>query len=689
MYGPGASGEALDTAAQAYIIMGMNRSAQRLRRAAFKIDLESYWKGRISMGTEGRAIQLGDAQTFFRIKNLLEKYKTNIYNSEMDWWCFAQLAIAFRHLSRCSGRCEDESREYVRVAIDAHSDNNQKRFPLKNLGCSLLPCYHMLTLGALHLANSKKNGDEEAEKARATFKHIYEGIKKKEDNYITDYEHPHIGRGGRWEVYVIDLSHVLVEIGQLYLKRDPLEAACWFREAVSLLELDFPGEIKRLRLHALKSEALRRSDKYHSLKEARKGQILNPLDKEVGKMTGEAYCSLRDYDKATDYFKMVMSLDPDDPDILMDMGALQLKKAMDTRAEDERKAALKNALLSFEQAWKLYDRDNLTKRAEARYCIARTYMEMGEPEKAVLHLAVVYNAKYSDPEEKKKDPRWLLVGLMLGKAYLGMKAYDRARDLFRETAMEATERIKQTNNVVEDVGYYPTDSVHLGELLIHAKIYLARTYVAESVNTDRALRALQDVEDLISRLVSDWIADQNVNLTHMKMQHDPLDSLSTLEDIITDNNMAASSSLGRKLLSKLWECRGWALSNQYKIWGLDTLDNSIVLLEKSAGLRAHPLTYLHLAQVYEMKFNKTEDKLWLERAKAVYENAEDLDFKKENSEELKALKERLFGKEKPSDQGKDSTPTSTLKLDGTLGATLTYQEPKSKPNTEPDKEPEK
>lgn len=692
LYGPGASSQALETAEDAYLEMGMNKSAERLRRAAFKIDLESYWKERLSTGKRGRTIRLEDAQIFFHINELLYvyKYKLNIEAHESDWWCYAQLAIAFEHLSHCLGKYESESLDYVRDAISQAKSECSSR----KSGCMLSSIQHKLALGTLELACSQKEVAEE------TFQGIRAEIEAKKEEYIHTYKNTTINRGGRWEVYIIDLSHVLVEIGQLHLKESPQAAAEWFQQAISLLELDFQSEIKRLRLHALKSEALRKSDKYRSLKQARKGQILDPLDREVGKMTGEAYCSLRDFDKATDYFKRVQSLDPDNPDILMDLGALQLRKAMASFEDDERNTALKNALQSFGQAWKLYDRDDLTKRGEARYCIARTYMEEGRPEKAVRHLTVVYKAKYGDPVEKEKDPRWLLVGLQLGKAYLRVKAYDCAESLFREIIRESLARIEQTGNVREMIGYHPTETMALGDLLAYSKIHLAAVYHAKGVDLDKALRELEGVEVLGSAFAGVDLThlDGDIQSLHLRLlvnsvryggggeNEDPLrhtyDRLSLLENVVSDRAMSSLPPSGKETQAALWDCKGWILYDQARLFGKNTLDNAAHLLQKSAGLKADPVTYLHLAQVYALKFTRTKDEMWLERAKAIYKNAEGLDLRKENKDDLRDLKERLFGKEKPPGPEKDSMSMSTIKLDGTLGATLSYADPKKEKQKE-------
>jgi len=465
-----------------------------------------------------------------------------------------------------------------------------------------------LALGCLYYCKSSRS-DQKAEnkqKALDLFREVKEDIKKelrKDDCGRHSPERPYI----------------LIKLGRIYLKTEKFEDAedC-FKSAIQMLEIDRPQMVMREKLRLQLAEAFRQQKKkFSALKEARKSQICNPINERLGEVTGDIYCDLEKYRVALEEFYGALVWEPDNPEILIKIGRCYLERAFVCREPADRKRSLEKANVHFEHAWELYETDNLKKRTEARYLMAKTYMELCDYDEALPHLKVIYNSMSS---KKEITPKVLIVGINLGMTYLKMNYYNKCEEMFKEIIEMGLEYVKK--NVIPELNKhrrYSIDEMSLAEIMASAHIGLARSFAERNTKIclDRALKEVQESEGYINLLKS---GDEKTKCQAMSS-----------------------------------DCEGWIRYKQYQICDKkisktikleckELIELSIRRLESSVSIRAESRGYLHLALAYKAKSEiKTEPEPsnLLTRAKGCCKLARDLDIKGEYKKELKYLEKDL------------------------------------------------
>jgi tetratricopeptide (TPR) repeat protein len=122
------------------------------------------------------------------------------------------------------------------------------------------------------------------------------------------------------------------------------------------------------------------------LRETQRRVRHDPLNAAPLVQLGRIYFDLEDYAHARVAWEHAMLLAPNDPSIHQLLGVCYWNVAKDSRDNRLRAGALNEAATSFEQAFALYDRDDLDARFVVDYWLGRLYLEMGQYEKSVGHL---------------------------------------------------------------------------------------------------------------------------------------------------------------------------------------------------------------------------------------------------------------------------------------------------------------
>jgi tetratricopeptide (TPR) repeat protein len=466
-----------------------------------------------------------------------------------------------------------------------------------------------LALGCLYYCKSSRSDQNKCEdSAFSHFHDVKEYIKQElSKNYHGSYS--------------LEESYILIKLGQIYLKAEKFEEAedC-FKNALQMLEIDHPQMVMREQLRLQLAEAFREQKKKSSaLKEARKSQICNPVNERLGEVTGDIYCDLEKYRIALEEYYGALVWEPDDPEILIKIGKCYLERAAVCRKTVDRERSLKNANLHFEHAWELYDKDNLKKRTEARYLMAKTYMELCDYDGALPHLKVIYNSMRS---KKGITPKVLIVGITLGQTYLKTKYYNKCEEIFSEVIEKGKTYMNDPKNKsqeFDDFEEYSVDKMSLDGIMARAYIGLASSFAERNTKIclDRALKEVQESDGYINLLKS-W--DEKTRC--QAMSTDCEGWIRYKQHQICDKKMSTTINL---------ECK-------------ELIELSIERLESSVSTRAESSAYLHLALAYKARSEiKTEPERnnLLQRAKGCWKLARDLDIKGEYDEELKDLEKDL------------------------------------------------
>jgi hypothetical protein len=700
IFGADASGEALRTAAKALMVLDGTANediASGLRQASMLAELNS---------CSGEGVSC-----IYHLARELNKNE-RLY----DEWTYAQLVLALHNLfaklkkEGCSvskGGCTlspigeyGSNRQIVlngcHISLEPFGLENYVETAIKRLEEKT---YHprrlnwecpqdCLALARLYLILNKKDD------VRSCLDKVFAHIGRV--SYHIDTKSGEKIEGWHRE-YLLEFSFLLKEVGLVYLVdlKDAVEAEKCFKKAISLLEIDYPMEIKRARLRPLIAKSFRQQGKkyyYYSLKEARNAQNLDPLNREELKAIGDAYCGLEEYDRACEAYDLVVPWGVDnnleDPDVLIRNGTAYLYNAVNCLVYSRRKKILEKALDCFEKAFEIYNRLDLDKRGEARYYMGRVYMELLKYDSAIPHFLIVHNAKI------RKEG--LIAALRLGQAYLKKHAYEDCEEIYRETIIDWCELIgigeddknefipsdpsealsktaidKRWIPLLDEIGdslnklvtIDPRDSMPTGQIIAFAMIGLASSYAERDSKLREGLQLVEKAERLTAKLDIEKFREYRIE------------------------SQAACL-----------DCRGWILYkldllgyNQEKT--LETYDESriamaIGCLEESISLKASSIAYLHLTKAYELELQRLSesDKIpgifyiadkskptigksdvpesnLKERAKACCRHAKELDIKEEYSKEIAELEKNL-GLVEAEEKPKDPDPSlATLKMD--------------------------
>lgn len=499
---------------------------------------------------------------------------------------------------------------------------------LSGLVWSWLNEQNILALGLLYYFSFLLLDQTEYERAFNQFRKVKDNIEHKASK-------------NDCEGYSTERSYILIKLGKIYLEHKIFEDAedC-FKNALQMLEIDHPQMMIREQLRLQLAEAFREQKKKSSaLKEARKSQICNPINERLGEVTGDIYCDLEKYRIALEEYYGALVWEPDDPEILIKIGRCYLERAAVCRKPADRERSLKKANLHFEHAWELYDKDNLKKRTEARYLMAKTYMELCDYDGALPHLKVIYNSMRS---KKEITPKVLIVGITLGQTYLKTKYYNNCEEIFSEIIKMGKHYMNDPKNKsqkFDDLKEYSIDKMSLAGIMVRAYIGLASSFAERNtaICLDKALKKVQKSECHINRLKS---GDEMTKC--LAMSTDCEGWIRYKQHRICNKKMEEKIRQGYKDFIYLTYCQN--ISIEFDLECKDLVDISIMLLESAVSIRAESRAYLHLASAYKAKSEiKTEPERnnLLQRAKGCWKLARDLDIKGEYDEELKDLEKDL------------------------------------------------
>ncbi|MDF0590128.1 tetratricopeptide repeat protein [Candidatus Methanocrinis natronophilus] len=560
----------------------------------------------------------GGRRTPDKIKYLiskLERFGTVSDSGETEHnWRYAQYAIA---LARLGNRLKEENphAEDMSRALDCGIKCLERIPGPDKSKWSWEGEQNMFTLGFLYYYKYLTMVQGTRCQRDTYYSKALDYFKKVEDEEFSKKNHKH---------YIKGRSHILIKLGDIYLETRNFERgeSC-YSKAIQILEFDHPKLVMRERLHSKLARALRGQEKkkLNALKEARKCQISDPINREVGEVAGDIYFDLQKHKMALDEFYNALVWDPNNPEILKKIGLCYLDRARLCRNSSDRDRSLRKAKDNFEQAWELYDKDKLRGRAEARYLMARAYMELCDYEEALPHLSVIYKAMES--KEKSISTKVLIVGIHLGMTYLKRKNFAQCERIFNNIIRVGLNYVKERNNRLKEfniIRKYSTDGMSIARIVAWAHMGLALSFAERNTDhtLDMAFEEIRKSEYYINLLIpgDEWI----------------------------------------KCLAMSEYCKGWIRYKQHLICdkrlaektGLksqDLIDISIEHLERSVSIRADARAYLHLALACRAKSSKPavdgEREVLIRRAKDYWKLAGELDIKGEYNKELTELKEGL------------------------------------------------
>lgn len=520
--------------------------------------------------------------------------------------------------------------------------------------------------------------------------------------------------------YVRDYSRLLIELSKIYIESNKIKeenkseiAYKYIREAIDLLERDYPEEIGHHGLRSLLARSLREQKKHMAvaLKEAQDSCVLNPLRYDERRELGRTFYDLEEIDLSLSELDNAFSWKPDDPDILVEMGRVCLIRAQKCCEEASMKKALDKASKYLKEALEIYDKSQIRQRGKARYWLGRVHIISGDYVKAIPHFSILHRVKYyeernrvcetSTLEQVKTDKTWMIATLQLAHAYLKIKAYDECEMYFDQIIENIDDR-----EICKIVGNILDDRMYLGEIFAWA--YLGKAFCSAERDSkiscphhskkftlsDNCLIDLLNQGEDYSKLDDshkvDYLAATSFNKLILKYcpgyvpYEYPLDNkrieMLHLSDSgkakiwiimarhyirqLKDDSVNKTSNvisrdlkdIKRNCLAACDDCMGWILYKQ------DNIEEAIGFLCNSASLKAKAIYYLHLALAYERKL-KTQDlkgrdrSLEVRQALAFCKHAERLDIKKEFSESIKEVRKNL-GEGKSREPSKDDTDKS-------------------------------
>ena len=477
---------------------------------------------------------------------------------------------------------------------------------------------------------------------------------------------------------VNEYVHFLVDVGQLYLSpkiRDKLDsifpdgsfseykksskplsidkAADFLNRAVEIMGKENPREMRLYPLLALHAKALSKSGKVHdeidydnrykSLKQAKKAQIINPIGRYECQVTGKIYSDLMEYDKAREAFNVVTAFskdDREDPDILMELGLTQLLSVKHYLEVKERKRLLIDARDYFERAWRVYDRSDVDRRGEARYYIGLTHLEELDYPNAIPHFLIVYNVR--GPESK-----WLFAALQLGRAYLKLGEFYKSEKVFRDAVDEClkTTSLERSRRTLDCLLGYNFLSCYYNWASDLDKCKLLNKKVKIECGEGKALGSIL-TEGLIGLALSKVERD---------VDPESVMGIAGMARILAESRLIKGEKVQEDLISKATDCQGRiyykiSLTKENKEARKEALKNAVSMLEKSVYIRPNADNYLHLAQAYHLQLDKGylgEDgtETLTDKIKACICHTRHLDFSSEYETVLKELEGKLKEKE--------------------------------------------
>jgi len=425
-------------------------------------------------------------------------------------------------------------------------------------------------------------------------------------------------------MYVQEYSQLLIESGQLYLNmKKPKEAEMAFQEAISILEVERPQDIKSRSLWTKLSRSQRKQRKEMSdaLKGAQKGRMANPLGYDERRELGSIFCDLEEFDFGMQELDYAQSWKPDEPEILVEMGRSYLKQAKKCDDKEHRKKILTYASDKLNQALRIYDKSLITKRGVARYWLGKVHYEMSDYKKAIPHFRILYNVRSA---KIHSDSDTLIIALRLAYAYLKAKSFDESDRLFDQIISEGI-KFKEGNRY-NILGEKYEDIMYLKEIIIRAYLGKSISCIERNGNPGNPGIALDNAR----------LAKQDIG---------------SPEDCIKGTNSREHKedyqSRMHRLNADYEDCMGWIC------YDLGLIDEAIRWLEKSVSKQAGPSAYFHLAMAYKSKMDSWDpqsksDPLIARKALKCCRLASELDlneeYKKDLDELIKSLTEKLAEK---------------------------------------------
>jgi tetratricopeptide (TPR) repeat protein len=355
--------------------------------------------------------------------------------------------------------------------------------------------------------------------------------------------------GKNWES-----GHLARMLGVAKLNADdPKRAEEHFREAIELFEHGYSEEIRRYGIRARLATAVHAQGREEALGEAERALTVDPLRKLERKTLGELYFDLHDYENARVAWEYALLWSPNDPELYWNLSECHRLLAEEDRRPSERRKGFEQAAHHLEQALELYSGEELHTRLKAHYRLGRLYTNLGDFRKVIAHLRIV----------QTRPTLSFLADLLIGEAFLKVKAYEEAEELFVRVIEFAEKEVQEPG--LPQVGQEVGDDVPVG--LVLAWAYWGRAFCDADRDGDleRADADVDSAERLAQELETELAArgDANVRLA--------------------------------PILRSCSDCRGWIRLKQGRV------DDAINQLGQAILRGAGSETYIRLALAYEAK----------------------------------------------------------------------------------------
>jgi tetratricopeptide (TPR) repeat protein len=435
-------------------------------------------------------------------------------------------------------------------------------------------------------------------------------------------------KNDKYRDYFPEYCQLLIEIGKILLEDEFIEdneaANGCFKMAMALLEVEQPDEIKRLGLENLLAKSLHNSENdSDALAEARQAQFRDPLDRENAKLIGEIYLNYEDYSQSIPNLGLAFSREsknPDNPNVLRDMGISKYNKSLNSTDKTSREESLKDAREYFERALIISERYNLSGRGDLRCYLGRINMAMKKYDEAADYFSIVYRVT--------KKRKGLIAGLNLALAQHKMKNYKDSESTYREIINHlAANYINEDELIIFD-----ENQGHLSKTTSKWQDLIERSSIPDDVTKAK------DKESSRGSI----LASALIGLASSYAKRDT--NLGIALNLVGKSDKVVDKLKGQekeKWMAANADCRGFILFKITEQYLKDRATEAIECLEGSVSLRATPEAYLHLALAYKLKMDRAKSPdikaQFNDKARKCLKHAQDLDVTEQLSDELTEL----------------------------------------------------
>ncbi len=203
--------------------------------------------------------------------------------------------------------------------------------------------------------------------------------------------------------------------------------------------LTYHREVKHLTLHLLLAEAYYyKKNLPAALENSRQAVRLNPFGLRERVLLGNIYMALEDFQQAIRIFESTFRIDPNNPEVLKQIGDAYLACGLALRNPEKRKQDFEAGINFFLQSLRIMERhsfeespqqDYLHNLGEIHYYLGRFYRELSEDDKSLNHYQVAHKMGYRTLESL----------IQMGWGYINIKSFNKAAQTFKN----AEEQFKQ------------------------------------------------------------------------------------------------------------------------------------------------------------------------------------------------------------------------------------------------------